>query len=737
MFVKILLFVVWMGLSVGCSVAGEFVRVTVETENLPPAMRFVGGLVAEHLAERTEVATEGTALHVRYAIDPSVPDGEAFVCVKGDVAEIRAARLRGLVHGSGRLLKAISYGAQTFEIQDGRYDFRPAKALRMADLEKHFFNGYISMPRTELLRYIDDLALDGINGFLCPIGVVPVDEADLSEDEKASVRANGQAYARRIAQLDCGFVNDCGANQLPVNAPKEFLAEPNTNLRAPSTGFNGCPAKPAALRAMITAQEKTMAELKDVAVTGFTYWPYDEGGCGCVSCRPWGCNGFIRLCEKFRDVNQAAKPGALSILGTWFFDDVEYEGLWKYLETHDWVDYLLVDDFGAKYPEYPLRHPIPNKRTKIITFPEISMWGRIPWGGYGAIAMPRFFTSLFRQCERIVDGFEYYSEGIYEDINKAVVTGLYIDPSRTADDILREYGAYHFVGASPDDFVELANLLETNHRSQLMTFENVTRAFDLAKQMDAAMLPRLKTSWRWRLIWLRTAIDREICRTGDVSPESAYVFFDEIVKICHLERQRQWVWDGMLGGWTCPRYFPKGAAKSFAPPQGDATKMLQTLVDEPRRVFVRLGKGEWRVGDLRLGKSRFELVLEDGCRLSGRSLKVGTGVDGVTVRGEGSALVDMPVMIEGSTNVVVRGVAVRDGEVNVRKSAGVVVDLPPSGSDCPRSDRGEAIRRLDERLEWSDQRMEYEKVERLQRELRDLLKRDQGSSAEVGVLDQD
>ena len=29
-----------------------------------------------------------------------------------------------------------------------------------------------------------------------------------------------------------------------------------------------------------------------------------EGGCGCAACGPWGCNGYVKMCEKLERLNR-------------------------------------------------------------------------------------------------------------------------------------------------------------------------------------------------------------------------------------------------------------------------------------------------------------------------------------------------------------------------------------------------------------------------------------------------
>ena len=715
------------GLAVGAAVlsAGEYSRLDADVSALPEKMRFVGALVSERVEERVKVAS-GEGFKVVFALDAGMKDDTAQVRVKGSSAEIRAANVHSLLAGAGNLLKSLKYRPAGFETTDGAFDFKAAKSIRTAYLARHYTNPFMQMPAEVFCRYIDDLVLDGINSFDMQIDTPHIDAVRLKNDP-AAMRAYHEASAtivRHLRQLDCGMRGSGGSNTAPGDTDEAFAASPNVNPRAPNGGFRVCPAKPGAMEFMLQRRKDGLADLKrrDLDVRFLTHFPYDEGGCGCDICYPWGCNGYLRMCERFYGPNHAAFPDAKIVLSTWLFEDHEYAGLWDYLKTHDWIDYLEIDDFGSSYPKYPLEHPIPNAKTKILTFPEISMWGRIPWGGFGAIAYPKLLERIFRSCERVVEGFRYYSEGTFEDINKAVVTGLYIDPSTTAEAILARYAAYFLPGTDPADFVRLAGLFETNHRPHMMEPANADAAKTLALKMDREILPSMKNSWRWRLIYLRAMIDAEICGTDDFQPDAAKPYFDELVRLYCAEKQLDQVLEGRMAGWTCPRYCPDGRQwKHHLPPKGDATAELQRIVDDKAFISVRLARGDWQVGGLDLTRSRFELVLEDGCRLiggKGAVLRI-SKVDGVTLRGEGKAEILMPMEIRGTKNVIVRNVVLGDNALTTADNEDLLVDF---GKKTGERAEGlhEELHRLDAAVEWAEEHLEHEKVERMDRRLRKL-----------------
>lgn len=51
-----------------------------------------------------------------------------------------------------------------------------------------------------------------------------------------------------------------------------------------------------------------------------------------------------------------------------------------------------------------------------------------------------------------------YSEGIYEDVNKAIVAGFYWDPDRKAEETVREYVSFEFSPDAVDELTEAAQI---------------------------------------------------------------------------------------------------------------------------------------------------------------------------------------------------------------------------------------------------------------------------------------
>ena len=95
-------------------------------------------------------------------------------------------------------------------------------------------------------------------------------------------------------------------------------------------------------------------------------------------------------------------------------------------------------DSHTDFPRYPLERGVPGG-LPLVNFPEISMWGQSPWGGYGANPLPARLERLWRQASGKLSGGFPYSEGIYEDINKVICARLCWDPDRPAIETVKEF----------------------------------------------------------------------------------------------------------------------------------------------------------------------------------------------------------------------------------------------------------------------------------------------------------
>lgn len=581
--------------SAALSCAADYSRIDADVSGLPAERRFLREIVLSRVWARTPPSDAGQTLSVKFQIDGSLSGDDAVVTVADGRATVRGARMRSLVFGAGVLLRAIRYGEREFSIEDGEYAFSPAKRYRIAYLARHFNNWYLKASVDEFLRYIEDMALWGINGFQLHLDYPAVDMVWSSTGDRKVFDAVSVALGERIKALDMDLMTFGGDNCAPEDMPPEFRAVPDPKPRG-AQQYNVCPEKPSALEYLLKLKRDALEKSREFPVSGLLYWPFDEGGCACEKCSPWGGNGYVRFIERLSKEVEAVHPGAKHVVSTWFFREGDWRGFYKYLENQNWIDMILVDS-PSEFPKFPLEHPVP-KDIPVITFPEISMWGRFPWGGTGANPMPARFERLFRVCEKKVQGFMLYSEGIYEDVNKIVVNGLYVDPRRHGADILADYARWELPGCNPADFVRLCEMLEdiyeTKHgkgngrKSHRFTsyvsgggaiperedeFARRTavarEAAALADRIDALILPRMRRAWRWRQIYLRAKIDASAYAARNALTAEALAAYEELTTLYHAEKQVERLYEGTWRGYTCP---PFAECENMGKPVKDKSK---------------------------------------------------------------------------------------------------------------------------------------------------------------------
>ena len=300
-------------------------------------------------------------------------------------------------------------------------------------------------------------------------------------------------------------------NQGLLGSPHEFDAD-QTYIPWKG-GRNLCPSNPAALEHLKTIWRAKFESFLDIGLDFIHTWPYDEGGCSCKKCWPWGAKGYGDLNVAFHEEAVKYYPDAKFIIGTWCFeepvpDSGEYEGFYKRLKGDlSWADYIMVDAHGD-FPNYVLQHDVVKP---VVNFPEISMWCLYPWGGFGANPLPKRFQRIWNSSKHVLKGGMPYSEGIYEDILKIQFAGYYWEPDKPYQEILAEYINYEY---SPDvipQVLEIMELIEKNHAAgaagKPIDLKAAYRAKELACEVDAQLSDRAKKGWRWRILFIRTILD--------------------------------------------------------------------------------------------------------------------------------------------------------------------------------------------------------------------------------------
>ncbi len=501
-------------------------------------------ILKDRIQERcpAEVAFRESEAAITLTLDGDLPPDAFRIDDAGCSIRIAGGAPRGLLYGVGKFLHTSRFEG-VFQPSAWRGTSVPHCSLRGVYFASHFHNWYQVCPEAELRRYTEDLALWGVNALKI---VFPFLNLRGWEDPEADQAVEMvRKYIRTAHELGmracCGF-----SNALFSGAPAGIRATPLPDPlhRRGNSGYPVCPSRPDGLGYILATAGELFRRLSDVGLDLLTFWPYDEGGCACARCLPWGVNGYLRMCREVARLAREYFPNLDIVLSTWMFDtppEGEWEGLSRAMRRGecDWVDYILADAH-EDFPRYPLDIEVPGNRP-LINFPEISMWGNWPWGGFGANPLPGRLQRLWNQVKHKVDGGFPYSEGIYEDVNKVIAAQFYWDPDRTARETLEEYIGYEFGPGVTDAVLTIIDLLERaasrSYTQQRVDAAEARRAAQLADQVHEDLSPWARRNWRWEILRLRALLDRERFAEGGLESDEAQNALERLIEIYHCQRE--------------------------------------------------------------------------------------------------------------------------------------------------------------------------------------------------------
>lgn len=443
-------------------------------------------------------------------------------------------------------------------------DMYPIRGVYFAT---HFGNWYEKASDQELAEYIGELKYWGCNSITTWFDMHDYTGID---EPRVADRLN---RIKRIFKI-------CNTNGVQKNllflANEAFKTSP-VGLRADWVGRkNGyktdlvghyhvevCPSKPGGMAYILKARKAVFSAFSDECLDNVMICPYDQGGCTCSNCAPWGANGFLRVSKELAAMAREFFPGVVVNLLTWRFDAFgpalgEWEGLGaKRKNLRIWANGLFVDsehldrlDADPILPYFPMT--------------EISMDGMLPWGGFGANPSPTMVADIICRHPKI-EGTMPYSEGIYEDLNKVVGLAILSGKATSAKEAVGLYAKRYFGHASCEAVIEAVFLLEANMGHRALVIQNdrrhdfysfadvdsaklwkleyeakkidvgrAERALRLMRQAEDSMSNEVKKSWRWRILMLRAEIDMAMSKGKSL--DSVSDLFDELATIYHVDR---------------------------------------------------------------------------------------------------------------------------------------------------------------------------------------------------------
>ena len=94
---------------------------------------------------------------------------------------------------------------------------------------------------------------------------------------------------------------------------------------------------------------------------------------------------------------------------------------------------------------------------------------------------------------------------------------------------------YEYSPDVADDVVQVVEAFEKNHRREQIG-PSAEKTFERVREIEAKLTPRARTAWRWRIVFLRALIDRELFKTqGKLEGRTLQQAFGELTTIYHAE----------------------------------------------------------------------------------------------------------------------------------------------------------------------------------------------------------
>ena len=363
-------------------------------------------------------------------------------------------------------------------------------------------------------------------------------------------------FIETAQQLDLKVAFTMVGNEGYANSPVNIRADPGA-WRGGRFACDICPNKPGGLKYILKNTKKSFDWCKDIKPAYICIWPYDQGDCGTANCQPWGSNGFIKCASNISRIAKEKLPGVKIILSTWYFDRVEWKGLIDTITAGaKWMDMIMAEKINSKYKG--IFGSVPGN-LPIVGFPEISMYKTFPWGGFGATRLPSHLLEQWKKVQDNLSGGFPYSEGIFDDINKVIIAGLYWDSKTPVEKTLKEYVAYEYSHKAIDSILKVIKILEQNHHFRWWPGEldevkltldwfpskgtkpqadlGAEDAYNIVKQADAKMPAWARKFWRWRILYIRTMLDAELKANGGSPNQACIEGFKELMKLYHVNEK--------------------------------------------------------------------------------------------------------------------------------------------------------------------------------------------------------
>jgi hypothetical protein len=171
---------------------------------------------------------------------------------------------------------------------------------------------------------------------------------------------------------------------------------------------------------------------------------------------------------------------------------------------------IPLPELRAKLPaQYPIRRypDITHSRHSQYPVPDWDLAYATTEGREVINPRPTQEAQIFHLYEKQAIGFLTYSEGVNDDVNKFVWSGLGWNPDTPVIEILRDFGRYFIGEAFGDSFAQGLLSLERNWVGPLATNAGVDTTLAQFQTMERTAPPQVLENWRFQQALYRAYYD--------------------------------------------------------------------------------------------------------------------------------------------------------------------------------------------------------------------------------------
>jgi len=211
-----------------------------------------------------------------------------------------------------------------------------------------------------------------------------------------------------------------------------------------------CPSKPAAREIILENHRYLFKRLAGAGVplSFVSACPYDYGGCSCTSCNPW-ITAFGQLMKDIYEIAIESFPDVRPRLIGWWWTAEEHAVF------REWADREAPGLFTGMFRHIKYGESVPDMSAPLpdgcaegafvhTGYPDINKPPDV-YGAWGPTAahdrIPRTVAGL---TDAGVDSFMAYSEGFFDDVNRAILAGIGSGQYTSSRDVLIAYAERYF-----------------------------------------------------------------------------------------------------------------------------------------------------------------------------------------------------------------------------------------------------------------------------------------------------